>query len=278
MNNDIILEPHGGLANRMRVIASGLWLGRVMHKNIKLIWRQTPDLDCPFGEVFEPVAGIDLIKKQFRFRFFGSRKESMILKRMIILPVGAMVSGNYQVVEDPGVKKIRAGEMDVLAMAGERKILYFKTCEEFGVKTDEYKHFIPKPVIQQRIDDQIKKFNQHTIGVHIRRTDHLLAIKHSPTELFVDRIAGDLEKNPEYNYFLSTDDPPTEARFKKLFGHKIITLEKEFSRNSPAGIRDAVTDLFCLANTARIYGSHTSSFSILASKIRGIPLEQIRIF
>lgn len=276
MSNEIILEPHGGLANRMRVIASGLWLGRIMHKNVKLIWRQMPDLNCPFGEIFEPVDGIELIRKQFRFRFFGLRKESRMLKRMIIIPIGALVSGNYLVVEDPGVKKIRAGEMDVLAMAGKRKTLYFKTCEEFGVKTDEYKQFIPKPVIQQRIDDQIKKFDQHTIGVHIRRTDHLLAMKHSPTELFVQRIAHDLEMNPELNYFLSTDDQPTETRFKKLFGHKIMTLEKEFSRNSVAGIRDAATDLFCLANTERIYGSHTSSFSILASKIRGIPIEQIR--
>ncbi len=277
MRNDIILEPHAGLANRMRVIASGLWLGGILNKKIKLIWNPDSDLNCPFENLFEPIADLEPIDKKKKLFIVRSTAQKSMLKRFVITCVNALISNKFIVFKDAEVKNICKGEIDIIALGKNCKILYFMTCEEFGVKTDEYKRFIPKPDIQHKINEQCKQFNLRTIGVHIRRTDNEIAIQQSPTELFIQRIKEDIEKDPDINYFLSTDDAQTEYQLKTLFGDKILTFDKEYSRDSMQGVKDALVDMYCLANTTKIYGSYWSSFSDVAARINGIPIEKIKI-
>ncbi len=276
MDNEIILEPHSGLANRMRVIASGLWLGDMVHKKIKLVWNLNDDLNCPFEELFEPIEDIEIINKKFKYRFLRIVEQENIFKRLTRKYTVAFLMRDYISFDDVGVKKIRAGEIDILDLSNASKTLYFNTCESFGSFSNEFKLFIPIPDIQKKINECCGHFNDSTIGIHIRRTDHAIAVNQSPTELFIHRIQNDLQNDSKINYFLSTDDSHTEKKLKSLFGNKIVTLKKEYSRNSITGIRDAVADLYCLANATKIYGSYKSSFSLIASKINGIKLEWIK--
>ncbi|MEI6696159.1 MAG: hypothetical protein WCO13_08830 [Bacteroidota bacterium] len=276
MQNVILLEPHGGLANRMRVIVSGLWLAGKLNKKIKLIWNLNSDLNCSFEELFEAIPNIECIEKKKALFMFRSTFQKPLLKRLIIKCINVLVSGKYVVFEDRTVKMIMNKEIDIVALGKSNKTLYFMTCEEFGDNHSEYKYFIPKPDIQQKIDRQCNQFNSKTIGVHIRRTDHEIAIKLSPTELFIQRINEDLAKDPEINYFLSTDDAATEIQFKMLFGDKIMCTEKEFSQNSSYAIKNALVDFYCLANTNKIYGSSSSSFSYIAARINGIKIENLK--
>jgi len=276
MRNEIILEPHGGLANRMRVIASGIWLSNILQKKIKLIWNLNADLNCPFEELFEPIENIKIVEKKIRYRFFRSVKQENIFKQIIRRFVKVLISSNYIIIEDAGISKIKAGEIDILTLSKAYRTLYINTCEEFGNITDEFKRLVPKPDIQKRIHERCKKFNQKTIGVHIRRTDHIMAINQSPTELFIRRIKADQKNDTEVNYFLSTDDPETEQQLKFEFGHKILINEKDFSRKSMRGIQDALIDMYCLANTKKIYGSCGSTFSALASRINEIRIEIVQ--
>lgn len=270
MNNKIILEPRAGLANRMRVIASGLWLASVTNKKIELIWDLTPGLNCSFEKLFEPVENITIVKKKLPYRFFRTPKQENIIKRLIRKSIKFIVGRNFIVIDDSDVKKIRKGEKNILTISKKNKHIYFRTCQEFGNNTNKLKLFIPKPDIQKRINGLSSKFSNKTIGIHIRRTDHSKAIDKSPTELFIKRIKNDLEGDSEINYYLSTDDPHTEKQIISIFGEKIITHKKEYSRNSERGIMDAVVDLYCLANTSKIYGSYWSSFSGIASRINNI--------
>ena len=112
--------------------------------------------------------------------------------------------------------------------------------------------------------------------MHIRRGDHLTAIAESPVQLFVEIMGKDLSDDKEINYYLSTDDSDVELFFKKKFPGRIIYYPKEFSRQSKRGIIDAMVDLYSLANTSKIYGSFESSFSDIASRIKGIPLVIVR--
>jgi len=277
MNNIIILEPLGGLANRMRVIASGLWLAGILNKEVKLIWSLNTDLNCRFEELFEPIKNIEIINKKFTYRFFRSTEKKKNIKKFIIRLINTIVATDYNILEDADIIKIKGGELDIIALGRTNKTLYFRTCSEFGNNIPDLKQFIPKPDIQQKINECCNKFNDKTIGVHIRRTDHIIAIKQSPTELFINQMSDDLERNPEISFFLSTDDKQTEDQLKLQFGEKIMTYEKSYSRNSIQGIKDAVVDFYCLANTSKIYGSYWSSFSELSSKINGINLERLKI-
>ena len=277
MSKDIILEPFGGLANRMRVIASGLWLGDKLHKNIKLIWNLSPELNCPFESLFEPINNIEIVNKKFRYRYFRSVEYNNSIRQISRMTTKAILTSNYNVFEDNNVKRIQAGEIDIIKIGNAFKKLYFITCEEFGNNFEKFKLFIPKPEIQKRINEYSDQFNGKTIGVHIRSTDHAIAMEQSPTILFANRILNDLEQDPAANFFLSTDDPEIEFQLKTRFSHKIITIEKEYSRNSHDGIKDALVDFYCLANTQKIYGSYWSSFSDMAARINGINVEKLRI-
>ena len=108
--------------------------------------------------------------------------------------------------------------------------------------------------------------------MHIRRTDNVESIKFSPLELFLEKINFEVSENENVNFFLSTDDLNVEERIISEFGNKIITHKKEFSRQTVAGMQDAVVDMFCLSKTAVIYGSYWSSFSEISARIGEINL------
>jgi len=274
--NYIIIEPHGGLANRMRVIASGLWLAKILDKKIKLIWNLDYSLNCSFNELFENIENIEHIEKKITYKFIQSEENKPTNLKWIIRIINIFSARNYILFEDSLVKRIRKGERDIFALASKNKTLYFRTCEEFGSNTDALRLLVPKKEIQQKINIICKQFNQKTVGIHIRRTDHSPAIEKSPTELFINRIQDDLRTDPQINYFLATDDKQIVNLFKEHFGDKIVTLDKEYSRNTIQGVKDALTDMFCLANTTKIYGSYWSSFSYISARIAGIKCETLR--
>ncbi len=220
----------GGIANRMRVIASGLWLADILNKQVKLIWNILPELNSTFEELFEPIENIEIINKKFTFRYFRSTYRKNKIKTLIIRFINYFLAVNYNILEDADIMKIRNGKLDIITLRRSNKTLYFRTCAEFGNITPNLKQFTPKSDIKQRINERCSKFNDNTIGVHIRRTDHKIAIEQSPIELSINRIRNDLEKDPEINYFLSTDDKQTEDQLKLQFGEKIITFDKSYSR------------------------------------------------
>ena len=110
------------------------------------------------------------------------------------------------------------------------------------------------------------------VGVHIRRGDHNLAQERSPTAAFIERMAAE---DAAVRFFLATDSPAEEHALSIHFPNRIITASKAFGRDSTAGMRGAVVDLYALARTSRLLGSYWSSFSETAAEIGGITLEVI---
>ncbi|MBK0377763.1 O-fucosyltransferase family protein [Mucilaginibacter segetis] len=84
-------------------------------------------------------------------------------------------------------------------------------------------------------------------------------------------------RNANVQFFLTTDDASVEHTLKEIFKERIISHPKELSRQTVLGMQDAVSDIFTLSNTNKILGSYWSSFSEVASFIRGAELEVIKI-
>ena len=272
----IYLEPNYGLANRLRVIASGLDLRDKVRKELIIIWPKTFELNCAFGDLFTPISNVTVIDKPLYFHLLKDSDQAGDFKKRMAWLVNKAFNIDYCVKEDEGMVLSQGGAKDAYKTSGLYKSVYIKTCGEFTSDISYYKLFKPVAELQKIIGQRTAAFTSHTIGLHIRRTDNIDSISNSPLELFKDVIEKEYQKNPEVSFYLSTDDPETEKNLKSEFGQIITTYQKDFSRNSLQGMKDALLDMYCLSNTSKIYGSFSSSFSDIASKLSAIPLYIIK--
>lgn len=127
----------------------------------------------------------------------------------------------------------------------------------------------PAIEIENRVDDIMSPYmNFSTIGIHIRRTDHKLAIQNSPLYLFTDQMEQILKEEPNTYFYLATDDADVESQLSAKFPlieHKCFSDEK--SRKTENGMKDAYIDMLCLSRCGKIYGSYQSTFSNMAAVI-----------
>jgi hypothetical protein len=268
----IIVEPLGGLANRMRVIASSLWLQKQTGQKLQLIWNLKNELNCPFDSLFYPINDLNVNSKKAKYKHVKASNQKKLYKKILSYLINNSIGIDYCIKEKDFSDPMWTDKINLLKFLLKKRNLYIQTYQEFGENYKEFSKFIPKDEIQYLIDLQTEKFNNNTIGIHIRRSDNKLSIEKSPINLFIDKLNYEIEKDKNVNFFLATDDISTEHELINIFGDKIISYKKELSRNSEKGIKDAVVDLYCLSQTKFIYGSYWSSYSEIASRIGNIEL------
>lgn len=127
--------------------------------------------------------------------------------------------------------------------------------------------FKPKDSLYNTIRIITEKFN-NTIGIHIRRSDHIEAIEKSKTSYFIKKVYNYIDTDNDVTFFLATDDLGVKDELIKEFGSRIITNDiKSFNRNKKSAIQSALIDLYCLSKTKEILGSYHSTFSQTAAII-----------
>ena len=271
----IYIVPNSGLANRMRVIVSGLSFSDKVNHRLTIIWNKDRSLFCSFSDLFEINEKIIVKNKSFILKTLIKAQNSLLIKKAIC--------GLYSIdftLFDSNVKEFvwstGSNFIDYKKLPFKIRNYFFSTCHEFHFETAYLKLLSPVKSIQFEINKNSARFTGKTIGVHIRRTDHLQSIVESPLHAFVAAMRLELMADPEINFYVATDDIKVEMLLINKFPGKIITYKKDYSRATVKGIQDAMVDLYSLANTCKIYGSYFSSFSYMASRIGNIPLVIIR--
>lgn len=251
----IIIQPSGGLCNRIRVINSAYELAKKRKDKLTVLWLNNNELNCPFESLFMPVKELNIINIYSNLNI-----------KKLLYQFGASQRFNNTDIEN----NKRNGILNDDFYNSLKKNVYISTWEHFYPSHD-YNFFKPTIEIQQRIDCITKSYGSHCVGVHIRRTDHSWAIENSTTNNFADAIEKELSQNPEAVFFVATDDIKEENFLREKFPDKILSNQnKTLSRNSVEGMHDALIDLMCLANTAKIFGSYYSSFTDIAADINKI--------
>lgn len=269
----IIIEPFAGLANRMRVVASGLWLQEKLHAKLRCVWNESNELNAPFEMLFKPIEGLDVTLNLLTYKTAKASNQPSLIKRVAASLINRRLGIDYCIKEPNLIKTTWHANANVSKIASKYNSLYFFTCEEFGDTKTKYALFKPIEEIQSKIDLLTNKFTKETIGVHIRRTDNEKAISTSPLDLYIEKMDEAIKNQAMCNFYLSTDDSLVEQELIRKYGQLIITHQKEYSRETIKGIQDAVVDLYCLANTSKLIGSYWSSFTDVAAKIGNIDLD-----
>ena len=268
----LLFVPSGGLANRMRAMASAWQLAVHTGVKVETVWFCDWALNAPFHSIFEPIEIAKMVARD------AKTWEQLTLdrprKRNFRIPLLYQQFRFAQRIDEWQVTPLKNKGFDFNKWAA-GKNSYMSCYQDFGhVPNSVYKHlFHPVGPILDEMQGYHEQFSAHTIGMHIRRTDNKESIERSPLSLFIDAAQREIDLHDDTRIFLATDDEGTKTALKAEFGHRIITSSKPAARNSIAGIRGGVAELWMLASTSTIYGSAGSSYSVMASKIGENKLE-----
>ncbi|RZL61577.1 MAG: hypothetical protein EOO93_13120 [Pedobacter sp.] len=272
----LIIEPLGGLANRMRAIESAVNYANSHERKLMIVWEKNAFLNADFFDCFRPVNGAKVIQLDYLGVGIISK-----VKRRILNVVKWMIKLVYRAryIPDAEIEVLLkdheydlgnvGGLMD--AIADNSNGIYIKSCYEFYPNLTGF--LVEIDYKAQQLGNQILNSHRCDIGIHIRRTDHTEAINNSPIDLFKTKISEKLTSHPHYKFYLSTDSSEVVDYLERHFSSHIITGISNRDRHSEEGIRSALIDLHCLGKCVEIWGSDQSSFSDRAARINGSKLE-----
>lgn len=278
----MIVEPFGGLGNRLRGMDYALYLKKELKiDELEFFWFDDRNCGCRME---------DILAGDFHHRNYPFPKHSIsenMGKKDII---GAALSARNNLI-DRGIKKkydpitiddsvyyCRNDEMlEALKEKLDKNLVYFRVCNN-PLESRDYSWLRFTPEVTRRAEMITEKYPDY-ISVHIRRTDHKLCIYESPTYVFFDFIQGVLEKKPDQMIYLASDDGELRAKAKEEFGGNLIpNIEGELDRTTKEGIITASAEFLVLAGSKKIFGSSSSSFSIEPALYGKIPLEMLTVY
>lgn len=271
----ITLVPVGGMANRLWSIASGVSLAHACHTPLRIVWFKDQGLNGEFGQLFRPIPDERIILREAHssdiLRYDRPRRRNLNLPRLW----QKAVFGRRMYEDDE--RLLMDNRFDFPQWVGKENT-YIASFRRFYPYPPESCRTLFRPVreIETRIEEITAGFTPQTIGIHLRRTDHVYSIAESPLSLFIETIEKEIDANGQINFYLATDSEEEKRQLKKRFGNRIVTYDCKLSRSSLEGMQAGVAELWALSRTARIIGSHRSTYSQLAAELSGIECHMIR--
>jgi hypothetical protein len=267
----IVINPKGGLCNRLRVINSGLGLSKCIERPLKVLWYLSPECHCSFYSLFQKPDDFDVVDLK------AARPiQSKVIRKFHKMCDRRLLRLKYQrVLMQDDVDQLLKQKYDFNHLCSARSV-YICCCNRFYEMHQRFPFLKPIPSLQQIVDRYTGQYDACTVGVHIRRTDHRMAIQHSFDAGFIDAMKHEIQHHPNVKFYVASDSPDVMSRFTELFSDRIIWHPKEYRRDTPKGVQDALIDLLCLSKTTKVIGSYYSSFSETAAQIHRIPLQTIK--
>jgi hypothetical protein len=128
----------------------------------------------------------------------------------------------------------------------------------------------PNPMYKAVIEQLF--INKSVVGVHIRRTDHIISIQNSPTAAFVTAMRA----YPPTTFFFVASDSETERKtMETIFPGRILIAASILDRMTVNGGVSSFLDFLGLSMCSEILGSASSSFSEMAAAYGGKTLKVI---
>lgn len=244
-----------GLANRLRVLVSGMAAAEVSHRTFRMIWPRTATCGATFGELLSndwPVIDVDGVDPEWRARWVRSQ----------------FVRHRPDPVSDPR-PDLMVGSSGWLLPREDRA-----RCIEL------IRELEPIPALRDRmVAFQGRHFRPIMIGVHLRRGDFVHYRPDQAGNTFAAQTAVDrfLAEAPDAGILLCTDDAEINQRgrsipregvrelFRARYGARVVpSPTAHLDRRTVDGPQDALVDLLLLRATEFVVGTAGSSFSDLA--------------
>ena len=269
----LMLIPSGGLANRMRAIASAYTLTQQTGSDLQVVWFQDWGLKAPFNSIFVLPEQLLLREATLTDKLLYDRAR----RKNLWLPTFPQRLLFERRLDEKKIWLLNSQGFDFSEWARGHRC-YMSCYHVFGDFPDSLYSILFHPVkeVMDNVNRFRDQFSSHCIGLHIRRTDNRESINQSPTNLFIDKIKVEIDTHADTTVFLATDSDDVKNELRKLFGTRIITPNKGACRSNIEGIRGGLIDMWTLSTTQKIYGSVGSSFSTMAASIGETKIELVK--
>ncbi len=263
----IIIEPQGGLVDRLLAIASAKAYARDKKKRLILLWVSDPLCNCRYSRLFQ-------VQKEFshiieiKAGFLTDVFKKSLVSYFSMFPNFFLDSDRMDRWR-PEIRVVYKSVRDFLSGVHDYNNVYLRTSGSFYQSAfyRPYRDLVPAA----SIENKIKCYDtRDKVGVDLM----LAANKNTVDALLLERMVAciqkEIETNPGAQFFVATDDPSSRADLTQLFSGQITDSGPiPADRHSPDAVQDQVVDLFCLADCRKIIGSASSSFLTVAAGIRG---------
>lgn len=278
----LVINPIGGLGNRMRAIASGISLAIELGCDYKIVWLRNWELNARFEDVF--LASTEFRNKieypgslAYSLLYSCPRKQNGYISAITLRRFGLWLTDQFPDFSETTDNQEMFKRNVQQALRSGRNC-YIQAGTEFYPYSDEFYRslFCPNQEISRRVEEEVSKLGNCRYGMHIRRTDNIESILHSPINLFEDKIRDLLEAQPEAKIYLASDSEEVKDELVRKFPGVVFTSRSaQADRASVEGIKDAVVEMYTLAASKTIFGSWYSSFSEAAAKVGNTQLVQL---
>jgi len=263
MQKRITLVPFGGIGNRISAIESAVRLSKARGYELRVMWFQDWGMKAAFSDLFSvQVPGLDVVDHPTLFDRISlerPRKHNLYSSA----PFQGMIFDRCFY----GDRRYISSEE--LLDAGR---VYITSCYSFFDGETDYSFFSPSNDVAKRVSELTYGFAENTVGIHVRRGDHIEATSHSPISLFMDAI----ENEPDgTKFYLSTDSHQVKTALIEKYGNRIMTDPVTLQRGSMEAECEAVAELFVLSKCSKVIGSFNSSFGLKSAEIGRIPFKCI---
>lgn len=268
---ELTLVPIGGLANRVYAVTSAVGFCRDNHLRLRIIWFKDVGMGACFRDLFSlrtPAANVKVIDANIWdfFLYAKPRKGNLWLPNIYQRRKFDSIFSQKELFSPISLEQWYQLQKD-------SNTFYVTHCSKFYGKENPCDLLVPVNPVQEMINERLKLLSTYTVGIHMRRTDLLESIMKSPLSAFVEKMKQEIRMDPKVNFYVASDSKEEKRKLQSIFGERIITMDKRVKRNTKEGIRDALIELFALANTRKLYGSFQSTYSMLAAEIGQIPVE-----
>lgn len=270
----IIIEPCAGLGNKLLGLGSAYAIAQKLNRELVVMWKREVGCNVKAKELFDlPMRVLEVSENGYSKEPLGQLAGSFTMSRW------RKASDRFLECGEVETLKKEKGYEGVLQLIQETPRIYLKSfgpiCE---LDASCYTFLKPAGAVEEKGEQLFSRLNSHTVGVHIRRTDHTEAIANSPLSLFVERMQRELEEDGGTNFFVATDDAAVKKELRQQLPEECLVFYENgvIDRNSKEGIVDAYIEMLALSKTRKILGSYNSTFSLLPSYIGNIPLEVVK--
>ncbi len=268
MANRLIVEPVGGLTNRLMALSSGWRLANVFNRNFALCWSPADECGAEFTDLFTN-----------DFELVGPADHD---PDFVSYHIGHGASGWTQ---EPAIpppeddRDIWLRTHGVITYKGEARDASFFPSGPVLFDLGRY-------VRALRVRDDIREAAERirfppnkTVGLHIRRPyNQNVAISpaaHANEQKIYNSISDEyysrlmakiLELDPDISFFLSTNSVQAEQALRNLCKAEIFTFAKTGADDTrlASSARDALVDLLLLSKTFGIVRQVDSHFALFA--------------